>query len=349
MNYDVKPNPLSSTEYPAGFRFPELKIGSIPIGFPCIQAALSGVSDWAERQIARRHGASATISEVMLDEFIVSVTRGKKARRFLRCEEDDHPVGAQLMGVAPEEFTAAARRVLDWGFDWIDINFGCPVKKILGRHRGGFHLCQPEMALAIVRSVRDAVPADVPVSIKMRRGLDDSQDSREKFFRIFDGARELGIRVFTIHPRTVLQRYAGTSDWTFLRELREYAPDVTILGSGDLFTAMDCVRMMHETGINGVTIARGAIGNPWIFSDLRELAAGRPLPPPPTLAEQRAVIEEHFALAVELYGEKRAAFNMKKFCIKYAQRHPEFESVREAFIRFHTREQLTAVLDEWYK
>ena len=113
MNYDVKPNPLSSTEYPAGFRFPELKIGSIPIGFPCIQAALSGVSDWAERQIARRHGASATISEVMLDEFIVSVTRGKKARRFLRCEEDDHPVGAQLMGVAPEEFTAAARRVLD--------------------------------------------------------------------------------------------------------------------------------------------------------------------------------------------------------------------------------------------
>ena len=125
---------------------------------------------------------------------------------------------------------------------------------------------------------------------------------------------------------------------------REYAPDVTILGSGDLFTAMDCVRMMHETGINGVTIARGAIGNPWIFSDLRELAAGRPLPPPPTLAEQRTVIEEHFALAVELYGENRAAFNMKKFCIKYAQRHPEFESVREAFIRFHTREQLTAVL-----
>lgn len=356
MNYD-SPSPenvsapsAADVREMANFAFPNLRIGSLEIGFPCIQAALSGVSDWAERQIARRYGASSTISEVMLDEFIISVThaKGKKAKRFLRVEEADHPVGAQLMGVGPEEFTRAALKVVEWGFDWVDINFGCPVKKILGRHRGGFHLTQPEMALSIVRSVRDTVPAEIPVSIKMRRGLDDSAESRDKFFQIFDGARAMGISVFTVHPRTVLQRYEGKSDWTFLTELRRYAPEVTILGSGDLFTPYDCVRMMRETGVNGVTIARGAIGNPWIFRDLRELAAGRPLPPKPSLDEQRGAIEEHFALAAELYGEKRAVFNMKKFCIKYSQLHPEHPKVREAFVQFKTRADLLGVLDEWY-
>ncbi len=355
MNYDILPEisenlPDADWAPSPDFRFPELKIDTLPIGFPCIQAALSGVSDWAERQIARRLGASSTISEVMLDEFIISVThaKGKKARRFLRVEDDDHPVGAQLMGVEPEEFTRAALKVVEWGFDWVDINFGCPVKKILGRRRGGFHLTQPETALSIVQCVRDAVPPEIPVSVKMRRGLDDSEESREKFFQIFDGARALGISVFTVHPRTVLQRYIGPSDWRFLTELRKYAPNTTILGSGDLFTPMDCVRMMETTGVNGVTIARGAIGNPWIFRDLRELAAGRPIPASPSLAEQREVIEEHFALSTELYGEKRAVFSMKKFCIKYAQRHPEHTQVRDDFVKFHTREELTRLLDKWY-
>lgn len=364
MNYDVQPvanatgsaKPVNTadsatlTDSEGAFSFPDLRIGAVRIGFPCIQAALSGVSDWAERQIVRHLGASATISEVMLDEFIISVThaKGKKAKRFLRVEDSDHPVGAQLMGCAPEEFTLAALKVVEWGFDWVDINFGCPVKKILGRRRGGFHLSQPETAIAIVQQVRETVPEEVPVSIKMRRGLDDSEESRDNFFRIFDAARALGIQVFTVHPRTVLQRYTGPSDWNFLTELRKYAPDATILGSGDLFTPMDCVRMMRTTGVNGVTIARGAIGNPWIFRDLRALSEGRPLPSPPTLSEQRDVIEEHYALSVELYGEKRASFSMKKFCIKYAQLHPELEAVREAFIHVHSREGLTEVLNRWY-
>lgn len=349
MNYDAPFSEIPWNPSP-NFSFPDLSIGSIRIGFPCVQAALSGISDWAERRIVRNLGASATISEVMLDEFIISVThaKGKKAKRFLRVDEDDHPVGAQLMGVGPEDFTAAALKVVEWGFDWVDINFGCPVKKILGRHRGGFHLSQPENALAIVRSVRDTVPSHIPVSLKMRRGLEDSTESRDKFFQIFDGARKLGISVFTVHPRTVLQRYAGSSNWDFLTELRNYAPDCTILGSGDLFTPMDCVRMMETTGVNGVTIARGAIGNPWIFRELRELAAGRPLPAPPDLKEQREVIEEHFALSTELYGEKRAVFNMKKFCIKYARLHPRHETVRDDFIQFRTGEQLKALLDRWY-
>ena len=325
-------------------------IGPISIDFPVLQAALSGYSDWAERTIARRFGAAATLSEVMLDQFVLSVTggKGKKARRFLRVEEADHPVGAQLMGSLPDEFADAATRVVNWGFDWVDINFGCPVKKVLGRHRGGFHLSQPEMAIAILRRVRDVVPEKIPVTLKMRRGLEDSEESRDHFFEIFEAARQVGISVFTVHPRTVLQRYVGPSDWGFLCELRQYAPDVTLLGSGDLFTAQDVVRMFGITRVNGVTIARGAIGNPWIFRDLRAVLAGQPLPPPPDLQEQREVIQEHFALADELYGERRAVCIMKKFCVKYAMRHPQPEQVRDAFLAMQKGKDWQRVLREWY-
>ena len=329
-------------------KFPPVQIGPITLKHPAIQAALSGYSDWSERKIAKKMGAAATISEVMLDEFILSVTKGRKAKRYLRVDAEDHPVGAQLMGCTPEEFAQAAEKVRAWGFDWVDINFGCPVKKVLGRQRGGFLLSSPKVALEIVASVRDAVPAEVPVSVKMRRGMDDSEESREKFFEIFDGARRLGVRMFTVHPRTVLQRYVGDSDWRFLRELRDYAPEITLFGSGDLFTAADCVRMMEITGVNGVTVARGAIGNSWIFRELEAIFAGQEVPVPPDIREQREVIREHYALAAELYGQRHAVSTMKKFCMKYCVLHPETARVREAFIAARDRGEWEAVLEAFY-
>ena len=128
-----------------------LKIGNVDIGFPVVQAALSGYSDSPMRVIARRMGASYTICEVMLDQFLVAVKDRKKNKHFLHIEEEEHPVGGQLMGAEPEQFAAGAKRLVVAGFDIIDINFGCPVKKVLGRCRGGFHLSQPEVALEIIR------------------------------------------------------------------------------------------------------------------------------------------------------------------------------------------------------
>ena len=130
--------------------------------------------------------------------------------------DEEHPTGGQLMGADPQDFAPAALRLVENGFDVIDINFGCPVKKVLGRCRGGFHLSQPAVALEIVRRVRDAVPAEIPVTVKMRRGIDDSAESRDKFFEIFDGAFALGVAAITVHGRTVQQRYDGPSRWEFL-------------------------------------------------------------------------------------------------------------------------------------
>jgi len=329
---------------------PSLQIGSLTIGFPVVQAALSGYSDWPMRLVARRHGASYAICEVMLDQFLVTVKENRnRNRHFLHLSDDERPVGGQLMGAEPEQFAAGAQKLVQAGFDVIDINFGCPVKKVLGRCRGGFHLGQPDVALEIIRRTRDAVPAHIPVTVKMRRGIDDSTQSRDKFFMILDGAMAAGAAAITVHGRTVVQRYVGPSRWQFLAEVKRHVgPLKTILGSGDLFTPQDCLEMIRQTGVDGVTVARGAIGNPWIFSQARALVEGQPLPPPPSLFEQRDVLLEHFRLAEELYGSGRAGPHMRKFGIKYAASHPQHILVREAFTKVRTLDDWRGVLHQWY-
>jgi len=326
----------------------ELRIGSLRLNFPVVQAALSGYSDMPMRVIARRHGAPYTLCEVMLDKFVLELKPRRKNRHFLHVADEEHPTGGQLMGADPQDFAPAALRLVEHGFDAIDINFGCPVKKVLGRCRGGFHLSQPDIALEIVQRVRDAVPSGIPVTVKMRRGIDDTAESREKFFQIFDGAFAMGAAAITVHGRTVVQRYDGPSRWEFLRELKEYAGDQVVLGSGDLFNAQACIDMLRYTGVDGVTVARGAIGNPWIFEQVSALAAGRPLPEPPSLHEQREVIREHYRLAEELYGEERCLPDMRKFAIKYSQLHPRHEEVRADFCTVRQPGGWRKVLERWY-
>ena len=326
---------------------PQLHLGPLPIDFPVVQAPLSGYSDWPMRVIARRLGAAYTVCEVMLDRFILNVTKGRKAKRFLRISDEEHPCGAQLMGALPEEFPPAALKLVAAGFDVIDLNFACPVKKVLGRCRGGFLLSDPGTALEIVDRVRDALPPEVPLTVKMRRGMDLSEESRDRFFAIFDGAFRLGAAAVTVHGRTVRQRYEGTSSRTFLREVKQHAGRRTVIGSGDLFTAGDCLDVLRETGIDGVAAARGAIGNPWIFQQARALAAGVALPPP-SLHQQRDVIAEHYRLSEEIYGADRCCRVMRKFGIKYARLHPQAQQVRDAFVAVTEPSHWRAALEKWY-
>jgi tRNA-dihydrouridine synthase B len=329
-------------------RLRELSIGPLRLDFPVVQAALSGYSDMPMRVIARRLGAPYTLCEVMLDQFILQLKPRRKNRHFLQVADEEHPTGGQLMGADPTDFAPAALRLVESGFDVIDVNFGCPVKKVLGRCRGGFHLSQPDVALEIVRRVRDAVPATIPVTVKMRRGIDDSAESRERFLEIFEGAFALGVAAITVHGRTVKQRYDGPSRWEFLREVKEIAGNRVVLGSGDLFSAQACLDMIRYTGVDGATVARGAIGNPWIFSQARALAAGKPLPDPPSLYDQRDVICEHYRLAEESYGADRCLPDMRKFAIKYAQLHPKHAEVREDFCGVKEPGGWRDVLAKWY-
>jgi tRNA-dihydrouridine synthase B len=192
------------------------------------------------------------------------------------------------------------------------------------------------------------VPARVPVTLKMRRGIDDSARSRDDFWTIFDGAFARGAAAITVHGRTVQQKYVGPSDWEFLADVKRHAGTRIVIGSGDLFSAEACLAMLEGTGVDGVSIARGAIGNPWIFRQARALLAGGPALPPPTIGEQRAALEEHWALSMELHGEAVAGRSMRKFAIKYARVHPEHRAVRDAFIAVRVNADWQIVLDRFY-
>jgi nifR3 family TIM-barrel protein len=337
-----------AAEPPAGPGHTGPLIGSIRLASPVVQAALSGYSDRAMRVLARRHGAAYSLCEVLIDTFVAVVGTNKRNLARIAVAADEHPVGGQLMGSNPDDFAPAARRLVQAGFDVIDINFGCPVRKVLGRCRGGYLLSVPETALEIVSRVRDAVPEHVPVTLKMRRGIDDSAASADKFWTIFEGAFARGAAAITVHGRSVQQKYVGPSSWEFLAGVKRQAGKRVVLGSGDLFSPQACVAMLEQTGVDGVSIARGAIGNPWIFRQTLALLAGLPPLPQPTLFEQAEVLREHFSLAVELYDEELAGRTMRKFAIKYARLHPEHLAVRDAFVAVQTNADWTAVLARFY-
>lgn len=311
-----------------------------------VQAALSGYSDLPMRRLARECGCPYTINEVVLDKMVAE--GGKKMRRMLAVHPDEHPVAGQLMGAEPAQFAEAADTLVELGYDAIDVNFGCPVKKVLGRCRGGFLLSDPPTAVEILRSVRDAVAGRAPLSLKMRRGMDDSEESERNFFAILDAAFELGFSAVTVHGRTVVQRYVGPSHWPFLERIKRHVGDGVILGSGDLFSAEDCRRMLEETGIDGVSIARGAIGNPFIFNECRALWSGRSLPAPPSIGEQRRVIERHFELMVEHWGAEKASVLFRKYGVRYSELHPLYEQVKMAFVSVRSPELMGEMLDTWY-
>jgi nifR3 family TIM-barrel protein len=321
-----------------------LNIGSLMIDFPVIFAALAGFSDLPYRLICRSCGAPFATTEVMLDRFLLS--EGKRRRFLCRLDPADHPVGGQIMGNDPAAMAEAAAVLRELGFDAIDLNFACPVRKVLSRQRGGFMMTQPGKAIEIVRAVRAAVP-DRPLMIKLRKSFAQNDPSGEAFWTIARGAFDAGAEALCLHARSVEQKYSGPADWNFLADVKRAFPERTIIGSGDVHGAADALRMMAETGVDGVTAARGAIGNPWIFRQSRELAAGHD-PFKPALADQGELIRRHFGLAWEFYGERKAVGVMRHFGIGYARLHPHPKRVRMAFVAVKSAADWQAVLDAHY-
>ena len=321
-----------------------LKIGSVEIGFPVVLAALAGYSDLPYRLICREHGAPDCATEAMLDRQML--LDGKLRRRLVQLTDEDHPVAAQIMGNDPAVMAQAARVLCEMGFDVIDLNFACPVRKVISRKRGGHMMRQPQRSLEIVRAVLDLV-RDRPVTLKLRRAYLESDKEGEAFWTIARGAFDAGVAGLCVHARSVEQKYMGHADWSFLSGVKRAFPDRTIIGSGDLHTAADALRMIQETGVDGVAAARGAIGNPWFFRQARDIAAGlEPYRPP--VAEQREVLSRHFEMCCKVHGARRGPNMMRKFGIKYARMHPHPSKVRNAFVDINSAAQWQAVLEEFY-
>ena len=245
------------------------------------------------------------------------------------------------------EYAGHAGGATAGSFAAIDVNLACPVKKIDRKSRGGHWLSEPVGAIEILKAVRAAVPANIPCTVKLRRAYDDTPEMARNFEVIFDGAMAAGYAWATVHARTVEQRYIGPSRWDFLRDLCARRRDAVIFGSGDVWEAGDIFRMIGYAGVAGVSVARGCIGNPWIFRQARQMMAGQ-APAAPTIAEQRDVLLQHFELSVALNGERHAGRMMRKFGIRFASHPPQGEDVRKAMIGVSSLADWRAVLDAHY-
>ncbi len=321
-----------------------LGIGAVAIDFPVGLGALAGYSDLPYRLICRSLGAPYCITEAMLDRQVL--LEGRLRKRLIRLDPADHPVAGQIMGIEPETMAEAARSLDRMGFDIIDLNFACPVRKVVSHKRGGALMNDPGRALATVRAVIEAVPGR-PVTLKLRRAFRDADTAHTSFWTIARGAFEAGAAAIAVHARSVEQQYAGRADWRFLTAVKREFPDRTILGSGDVTSPAEALRMMAETGVDGVLAARGAIGNPWFFAQARDVAAGRP-PRQPALDEQREVIYRHYRLACDAYDPRRGLKILRHFSLQYAKMHPRRTELRNALVPVRNEDEWRAVIDAFY-
>ena len=341
---------------------------------PFFQAGLAGYSDAAMRLIARSLGAPFCVTEALLDRTLLAGGRGFAKADLGEVEDNlpfgsaDHPLAGQLMGSDPETMAAAAVKMIEQGaradreyrtakelrasraertFEVIDVNLACPVKKIERKARGGHWLREPRGAIDILRAVRDALPSEVICSVKMRRAFDDTAEHERAFFEIFDKAYELGYSWVTVHGRSVKQKYVGPSRWTFLRDLVALRRDRMIFGSGDVWGAREIFQMLEYTGVTAVSVARGCIGNPWVFRQARQMMRGE-APTAPTIGEQRDVLLQHFDYSRLVNGERLAGRLMRKFGIRFAAHHPQGDEVKRAFVRVESQDDWQQVVARFY-
>lgn len=321
-----------------------MRIGPVELPIPFMQAGLAGYSDRAMRLVARRRGCPYAVTEALLDTLMLQ--GGQGLARSIDINDEDHPLAGQIIGSEPDSMSAAAVILARNGYEVIDLNFACPVKKIKNRARGGHMLRDVMRGVSILRAVRRALPGH-PLSVSLRRSFDATPAAVQVLYDLLDAAFALGYVAARVHGRTVEQKYLGRADWSALAELKRRYPDRVIVGSGDVFSAESAVRMLRETGVDVVWIARGAIGNPWIFRQAATLLRGEDIAPP-TIHEQRQALREHFEEAVRLHGEELAGRRMRKMGIKYARWHPRAAEVKDAFVSSSSLRDWADVLDRYY-
>ncbi len=286
-----------------------LTIGSLVLQHNVVLAPLAGITNLPFRLICRKSGASLAYTEMVSVNGLVR--EGVKTLALLKSSPEDRPLGIQLFGDKPYDLAEAARMVEGYG-DLLDINMGCPVRKVVGTGAGSALLQEPLKIAAIVRAVRAATT--LPLTIKIRSGWHCGDNVFQEVGRI---AEAEGCDAVTLHPRSRTLMFSGQADWSQLKEMKE-ALSIPVLGSGDLFTPDDCHRMLGETGCDGIMIARGALGNPWIFRQVLELEQSGTYTPVST-AERADIIEEHLNLFIEDRGEAVAVREIKKHIGWYAK------------------------------
>lgn len=272
-----------------------IRIGPVTIPEPVILAPMTGVTDRPFRVLVRRFGSGLNVTEMIASPAMIRETRQSLQKAAWHPVEE--PVSMQLAGCSPAEMAEAAKLNADRGAAIIDINMGCPVKKIVNGDAGSALMRDLGLAARLIDATVRAV--DVPVTVKIRMGWDHSSLNAPELARI---AEDLGARMVTVHGRTRNQMYRGTADWSFVARVKG-AVSIPVVVNGDINSLEDAREALAHSGADGVMIGRGAYGRPWLLGQVMAGLAGRPVPADPTLAEQRALVLEHHAAMLDHYGE----------------------------------------------
>jgi tRNA-dihydrouridine synthase B len=306
-----------------------------------VLAPLAGVSDSVYRRICRQYGAGPVMTEMISSEGYVRSHPSDKSRRLLRFQECERPIGIQFFGADPDVMAEAARRVVDIGPDFIDINAGCPVKKVISRGAGSALLLDLPRLARIVKSVADAV--SIPVTVKIRSGWDHQSINAVEASRMCVDA---GAQAVIVHPRPRSQLFGGLSDWSVIARVKE-ALTVPVIGSGDIRTAADALRMIAETGADAVMIGRGAMGNPWIFGQARELLAGEPVTPSPEMNVRLELALHHLTVLCGEVDEWFGVLNMRKFFGWYSRGMRGGAEFRQHVFKAETVAEVRNIVEEY--
>lgn len=308
---------------------PPLRLGPLTIDVPVVLAPMAGITNTAFRRLCREYGGGLYVNEMVTARALVE--RKPESMRIIQHDPDEVPRSVQLYSVDPVTTGAAVRMLVEEDrCDHIDMNFGCPVPKVTRRGGGSALPWKSELFASIVKAaVTEAAKKDIPVTVKMRRGIDEDHLT---FLDAGRTARDLGVAAVALHGRTTRQFYSGTAVWDDIARLREALPDIPVLGNGDIWSAEDAIAMVEQTGVDGVVIGRGCQGRPWLFGDLQAAFEGRQDRFQPTLGMVADTLYRHAELLVDTFGgdETKALRDIRKHVAWYFKGYPVGSEIRTA-------------------
>ena len=316
-----------------------MQIGKIKLEAPLVLAPMAGITDLPFRLICRRLGCGMTVSEMVSAKGLLY--KNIKTTEMLRIDDGERPTAIQLFGSVPEELAEAARIVEASGADIIDLNMGCPVPKIVNNGEGSALMKNPQLAHEILSAMVKAV--NIPVTVKFRAGWDDTHRNAVEIAKAAEAA---GVSAVAVHGRTRQQFYEGKADWQIIGDVKK-AVQVPVFGNGDIFTAADGLRMLEETGCDGLMIGRGADGNPWLFRELAAVLRGEALPAKAALEERLTQAAEHLQMLIDYKGEYISVKEMRRHISAYLKGMPHAAEFRGRFHKVDTQEQFLKLLAEY--
>lgn len=306
----------------------KLRIGNTVLENNVILAPMAGVTDLPFRVLCREQGAGCVVTEMVSAKAVLY--NNKNTRELLQIDPAERPAAVQLFGSEPDIMAEIAARLEEGPYDYIDVNMGCPVPKFVNNGEGSALMKNPERAKEVLTAMVKAVKK--PVTVKFRKGFNDLSVNAVEFAKM---AESCGVAAVAVHGRTREQYYSGKADWDIIRQVKE-AVRIPVIGNGDIFTPEDAGRMLKETGCDGIMVARGAKGNPWLFGRINHYLDTGEVLPGPSMAEIKAMILRHGRMLVQFKGEGVAMREMRGHMAWYTKGMPHSATLRNEINQVET-------------